>query len=337
MVADYQLDLWRIAVSLVLIARANGDLDSNHQAEVIDAFSQTYLDSLKTLRKDAGKGWGELGRDSTRGRLRRFLDSVAAQYDRKGMLDRWAPGKGKQRLNLERSDQLQAVCQAEREDLRQALRGYRQTLRKSRDFKLLDCARRLGAGTGPLGTPRFYVLIHDRDDGSERILDVKRQGHRTGYVFLDPSKQADFDAKFPNPAERQAKGYLALVRRADPYLGWMSLSNGRYSVRERSPFKEAFPGEVLDSRFPFAEQAEYWSQALAAAHSRANKDVAPAVHEKLDKRDDEFRALVREIAFSYADPVQADWDSFVAVLDLGPGDLVDPGYEPPRFRDLLPR
>ncbi|MGB5835204.1 MAG: hypothetical protein WBG92_24905 [Thiohalocapsa sp.] len=28
---------------------------------------------------------------------------------------------------------------------------------------------------------------------------------------------------------------------------------------------------------------------------------AEAVHEKLDERDDEFRALVREIAFSYAD------------------------------------
>jgi uncharacterized protein (DUF2252 family) len=304
-VADYQLDLWRMAVSLVLIARANGDLASNHQMEVIDAFSQTYLDSLKALRMDAGKGWRDVRPDSTRGRLRRFLDSVAAVYDREGMLDRWAPGKGKQRrLNLERKDQLQEVTSAEREELEEALDGYRKTLHKSRDFKLLDCARRLGAGTGSLGTARFYVLIHDRGDGCERILDVKQQGRPTGYAFLDPSMQADFDAKFPHPAQRHAKGYRALVRRSDPYLGWLRLSNGgHYSVRERSPFKEAFPAEVLDGRFPFAEQAEYWGQALAADHSRAKKGFADAVHKTLDKRDDDFRAVVREIAFSYADQV----------------------------------
>lgn len=338
MVADYQLDLWRMAISLVLIARANGDLAADRQADVIDAFSQTYLDSLKALRKDLGKGWGELRRDSTSGRLQRFLNSVATEYDRKGMLDRWAPGKGKQRrLNLARQDDLQAVTPAERKELEQALRAYRKTLREPLDFKLLACAHRLGAGTGSLGTPRLYLLIHDRADHCQRILDVKRQGHPTGYASLDPAKQADFDARFPNPAQRHAKGCRALLRRTDPYLGWLSLSDGEYSVRERSPFKEGFPGEVLDSRFPFAEQSEYWAQALATDHSRATKGFAKAVHIKLDKRDDEFRALVREIAFSYADQVQADWDSFVAALELGPCDVVDPGYEPPRYRDLLPR
>jgi uncharacterized protein (DUF2252 family) len=62
---------------------------------------------------------------------------------------------------------------------------------------MLDCARRLGVGTGSLGTSRFYLLVHDRTDECERILDAKRQGHPNGYTFLDPAQQATFDALVP--------------------------------------------------------------------------------------------------------------------------------------------
>ena len=112
------------------------------QGEVINAFSQSYLDCLKTLRKDAGKGWGELRRDSTRGRLQRFLDSVAAEYGREGMLDRWAPGKGKKRrLDLKgRPDKLQAVTDADMTDAGHPFRAAR--------FIELGCAPRVLVAPG---------------------------------------------------------------------------------------------------------------------------------------------------------------------------------------------
>jgi len=112
------------------------------------------------------------------------------------MFDRGAPGKGKQRrLKLARKEDLQAVTPAEREAFVQTLDDYGKSLKKPLDFKLLDCARRLGAGTGSLGTPRFYLLIHDRAGDGERILGVKRLVHPTGYAFLDPAQQADLNAR----------------------------------------------------------------------------------------------------------------------------------------------
>ena len=49
--ADYQYDLWRMAVSLVLVARQNNDLSTSQLEKVVDTFSETYLDTLTSYRK----------------------------------------------------------------------------------------------------------------------------------------------------------------------------------------------------------------------------------------------------------------------------------------------
>ncbi len=46
-VGDYQYDLWRLAVSLVLIARQNGDLSLGGQEQAIESLAQVYLDTLR--------------------------------------------------------------------------------------------------------------------------------------------------------------------------------------------------------------------------------------------------------------------------------------------------
>lgn len=119
--------------------------------------------------------------------------------------------------------------------------------------KLLDCAGRLGAGTGSLGTARFYLLIHDRTDGRTRIFDVKRQGHPTGYAFLDPAPQAEFDPEFPTPPRAMPRAAEPL-RHAGPYLGWLSLSNCEYSARLLSTLR----GIAANSRASRIAQ-KYWA------------------------------------------------------------------------------
>ena len=216
----------------------------------------------------------------------------------------------------------------ERERIRKEMTAYRKTLnndlaKNDAYFEIKDIVRRLAAGTGSLGTRRFYVLIegppsHPDDD---LILDVKQQGKPTPYHYLGKKAQQEYDKEFKkNHAQRQVVGYKALTYLTDPHLGWMHLDDGYYSVRERSPFKEAFPCEVLDTRTAFSEMAEQWAEILATDHARANEDLPGLVHTLTKDRGQAFLDLVREIAFRYANQVQDDWQHFVAALELQPGE-----------------
>lgn len=351
-IADYQYDLWRMAVSMVLVARQNDDLSIGQQEKVIDTFAQSYLDTMDLYRKVKKADRRYATRHNTFGKLQFFLGSVEEQYSGEGMLDRWAPRKkGKRRFDLSR-DKLGEVTEKERDMIRKAMLAYRHTVdkklaEKDAYFEVEDMAHRLLAGTGSLGTNRYYVLIaggKGGDPNQHRILDIKRQSKPTAYTYLGDQAQRAYDERFENDAQRHAIGYQVLTRRTDKHLGWMYLDSGDpdfpsgyYSVRERSPFKEAFPGEVLDTRTSFSAMAEQWAEILATDHTRGHKDLPQFRHQLADDQAEAFRNLVREIAFSYADQVMTDWQYFVTALDLASDECRGQGFVPPSYRDLLPR
>ena len=142
-------------------------------------------------------------------------------------------------------------------------------------FRIRDIARRISAGTGSIGTPRYYLLIQGDGDSSKNnhILDVKRQGKPSAYDYLSKEQQVDYDRTYDNDAHRQAVAYEALGKQPDAFMGWMKLHNGYYSVRERSPFKETFETESLETEEAFVEMARAWAQVLASDHARAVRDL----------------------------------------------------------------
>jgi uncharacterized protein (DUF2252 family) len=326
MVADYQYDVWRMAVSLVLIARENNTLSASEQEDMIDAFSESYLDTMADYRGNDQEQDMYFTEANTYGKLDDFLDDVEDDESRVKMLDKWTDEINNVRRFDLSYEKLGDASSDEKAAIIGAMSAYGTTLQgglnyDSAYFQVKDVARRLLAGTGSLGTPRYYVLIEGASDSQndDRILDVKRQSKPTAYRFLGQAVQTEYDALFSNDAERHALGYLALTNHTDDHLGWMTLTDGDYSVRERSPYKESFPAETLDTTTRFNKLAEQWGLVLATAHARADKDfsdtyVAYSVDKQIDEETDgehaAFRALVREIAFDYADQVQLDWQVF---------------------------
>jgi len=158
----------------------------------------------------------------------------------------------------------------------------------------------------------------------DRILDVKQQSKPTPYHYLSEEERIAYDRSFENDAQRHAAAYLALTKHTDDHLGWMQLSDGYYSVRELSPFKESLDTDKLNSKKRFTKMAEQWGKVLATAHARADKDfdenlvpysLEKQVDELTDGHHEEFRALVRQVAFEYADQVEADRDNFIKFLE----------------------
>jgi len=332
LIADYQYDVWRMAISLLLTSRDIGGFSHADEETVVDAFSEFYLDAMAAYRGNNDETQTYFVKQNTYGRLDNFLDDVEDKESRKKMLDKWAPVQNGGRQFDLNSEKLAVASTAMANSIQQAMSDYGTTLSGGLSysagyFQIKDIAKRLGAGTGSLGTPRYYLLIEGDtgSDNDDRILDIKRQSKPTPYHFLGSAAQMDYDDTFADEGERHAHGYQALTKHTDDHLGWMYLPNGIYSVRERSPFKETFPAaEEITSKTRFVKMAEQWGTILATAHARADKDysstlidysVDKAIDEQTDGQHAAFRSLVREIAFSYATQVVHDWNTFVQYLD----------------------
>jgi uncharacterized protein (DUF2252 family) len=152
---------------------------------------------------------------------------------------------------------------------------------------------------------------------------VKLQGAPTPYHVFGDAEREFYDASFSHHAQRHARAYKALERHTDDHLGWMVLEESVFLVRERSAYKRSFPLDSLVRKREYLELAAYWGEVLATGHARADKDFDESlVPYSIDKQVDaavggareEFFALVRDVAFTYADRVEDDWRAFLTAL-----------------------
>jgi uncharacterized protein (DUF2252 family) len=332
-IADYQLDVWRAAVSLMLLARELG-FGASTQATVLDAFTESYLAAMVAYDGSSQEVSRKFLASNTYGPLNNFLRDTAANDSRVKMLNQWTvTSAGVRRLNVATNPELAPVPAAVEADLRARFAAYRATLSgggtsiPASAFTIKSVAQRLHAGLGSLGSARYYVLIEgattSQDD--DRILDVKAQRAPSAAPYIAAAAWAQTEAASGgDPAVRGAIASKALGYRVDDLLGTMVLADGKsYSVRERSPYKETFDTTTLTTATRLQHLAEQWATVLATQHARADRDWSSAVFAaSLDgevnarTRADHagFRALVRAIANDYADQVELDYASFTTAF-----------------------
>ncbi len=321
--ADYQFDVWRMAISLGLVM--DGRVDKTGQRVVIEQFAARYLDTLAHASKYSSPKSVEFTSKNTRGKLKKFLEDVEKDNTRSKLLDEWTtPDRG----TFDRTNaRLAPMSAPRREEILAALPGYLLTLSgagKTFDASHLhvkDLAARLNAGTGSLGTPRYYLLVEGKSHTPKDnvILDLKRQTKPSAYPFLSETARADYDQCFIHDAQRAVIAYRAMTHNTDDYLGWMHLSDGYYLVRERTFIKEAFPLEKLKDEDDFEKMAEQWGEILATVHAHADhlpgttheESFESQVTDLTHKRQKDFQELVCEVALEYAKQVKEDWERFV--------------------------
>ena len=159
----------------------------------------------------------------------------------------------------------------------------------------------------------------------------------TAYKFLTDEDQAEYHLLTQNThgypgqnARWHEAAYRAMAKGTDDRLGWMQLSDGFYSIRELSFFKETLDTDKLKKNSQLIQLAKQWGRILATNHARAlsafdREYPAPDrvfIHPKpkdefkivvaglTDNRHYEFCSLVRTAAFEYADQVKTDFDTF---------------------------
>lgn len=325
-IADYQYDVWRMAISIVLVARERQKFDRDDQAAFVDSFCRSYLETIAQWATDKEELALEFTEKNTYGKLDDFLEDVKKNESRKKMLKKWTNLDNGDRYYDLSSSKLAPISEALRTEILQQMPEYGKTLTGElaycpQYFHVKDIAHRRLAGTGSLGTPRFYIVIEGEGNHHKYdcILDVKRQGKPTPYHYLGKKFQRAYDRQFENDAQRQAIAYKALVKNTDDHLGWMKIGGEYYSVRERSPYKEAFPLDTLTKKKRFRKLAEQWGKILATSHSRADQDAQGSrINHDFDEalchltngKFAAFSQLVQKVALSYADQVELDYEAF---------------------------
>jgi uncharacterized protein (DUF2252 family) len=328
-IGDYQLDLWRAAVSLVLVARANGGFSLANQGTVLDAFTEAYLDAMAVYAGSSAEASRKFLASNTSGLLDEFLADAAEDNSRLEMLEDWTViVAGVRRLDVANNSDLAAVSSSVDTGIRNAMAAYRASLSGGATFPagfftVKSTAQRLHAGLGSLGTTRYYELLEGAtpSQSDDRLLDMKAQSAPSAAPWISASALAQTNQVCGgNHAVRSALASKALGYRVDDLLGIAALPDGKvYTVRERSPVKETFDTTELTSMTRLEKLAVQWGEVLATQHARADRDWDAAVFptsldSEIDARTDGdhagFRALVRSLALDYANQVALDFASF---------------------------
>jgi uncharacterized protein (DUF2252 family) len=325
-VGDYQYDLWRLVISLVLDGRENGNFKPKEIRKAVKTLGKAYLKTVFDHNHNPTADTIHFTKENTKGKLKKFLKKVEEKESRSKMLEKWTTfdERGK-RVFDKQTEKLSDLSAEEVDNLERAFPAYRNTLSgdipatDDRYFRIKDMAKRLWAGTGSLGTPRYYILIegdaiaaHD-----DIILDVKRQEFPAAYAQMNAEERTAYHHIFSHEGDRHAQAFSAIAEHPDQYLGWMELPDGVYSVRERSPFKEDFPTEKLDKEKDFYQLAQQWGIILATEHKRggyalnATHLFEEALQKQVAGKEKKFVHFLADVAFQYADCAEQDYQTFL--------------------------
>ncbi len=332
LVADYQYDIWRFSISIVLDCWERNLHDATTINTALDTFSRSYLKSFKKTVKAEKLFTTAFTSNNTCKPLAEFLRKTEKKSSRRRMLEKWTSGSDNRHFS-HNPDKVKPLDDQQREQLTEALNSYRQRRNESIGLELsespmqiLDVVERLGAGTGSLGNQRFYALIRETDKDSEEhdlILDIKLQHQPTAYDYLSQEEIDEYNNNFSSHAIRHADAYTALSDFPDHHLGWLNLEDESYSIRERCPYKQDFDTTKLSSK-AFLLMAKQWGEVLALKHRRAArrliKNQASSLFEeklKLIAHDQptQFQYFLRSVAQPYAEQVRRDWNAFHANSD----------------------
>ena len=202
------------------------------------------------------------------------------------------------------------------EELRQLLRGYRETLAFDRrvlleEFELMDFARKV-VGVGSVGTRAYIALLLGRDGQDPLFLQMKEAEASVLEEFLDPSE-------FSNHGERVVVGQRLMQATSDIFLGWLHIDSGLdgrprdFYGRQLKDWKGSAEIEQMVPK-AMATYGKLCGWTLARAHARSGDRIAIAAY--LGNGDSFDRAIV-EFSKAYAEQNDSDYQALATAVKSG--------------------
>jgi len=329
---DFQMDVWRLAVSMYDHTITNG-LSDDDARNVVHAFANKYVETMLSYMGNDKATLYEVTTDHAHSELKEFLKEVATKA-RSDQLDTFTSvdADGNRHFVHDHKTRLQPMSRVVEQAVRASwsAEGYGATLNKigwkerewSDDFfRIVDLAERLDSGDGSYGVERYYVLIAGSENllapNDAIILDVKETSEPAVRAVLSPADAAWYDNLFINEAARAVNAQRRLTSYTDPFTGWIELNGKAFVVRQRSPWKASFPVEMLTTAAQFNRFVEQVAVVTATSHARGTVGRSPAQFKEVithalghKKARHAWGKRVTEVAESYRQQVLADYQCF---------------------------
>jgi uncharacterized protein (DUF2252 family) len=317
----WEWDLWRLTASVWVAGRQNGLAESTCEDAVlrcvaayrrqIGGLAGQALLSRSFERLDIDRMRQEMADWSLRGEVER-----AANIARGRTSDRALPRLTRERRGTRRMiDQppvVMHVSKQETERLVDGLEAYVETLppywrRVLRSYVVVDLAHKV-VGVGSVGLRAFVVLLQGNGPHDMIFLQLKqaRRSCVARFVHGDMPLHA-------HQGQRVVEYQQTLQTVSDPLLGWTTVDDRDYYVRQFRDMKGAITVEGMDGS-ALMDYARICGALLAKGHARTTG--ATVLTGYLGKGDVADRAFAR-FARSYADQTEADHQALLLAVKSG--------------------
>jgi uncharacterized protein (DUF2252 family) len=317
----WEWDLRRLTVSVWVAGRQNGSSERACADAVLECVS-SYREQVAHLAEQPllARSFERLDVDGMRsaaesGKLRNEIIR-AARRARRRTSDRALPRFTEQhdgRLRIVQEPPLITRPEpAEVEELAEALDGYLRTLpsqwaRILGGYTLVDIAHKV-VGVGSVGLRAYVALLEGSSPDDVLFLQLK-QARRSVVARFQHGDAAWHD----HQGQRVVEYQQALQTVSDPLLGWTSVRETQYYVRQFRDMKGAITVEGIDAE-GLADYAGICGSLLAKSHARTGGASMIAGYAGSGTKLDE--ALCR-FARAYADQVEADHAALLRAVDAG--------------------
>ncbi|WP_028608346.1 DUF2252 domain-containing protein [Paenibacillus harenae] len=320
---SYLNDLLRMTVSIALVCRLKEQTVAE-QIRAIEAYLQAYSKQMRRFAKGKDDpGTYAVDMQQAEGPVKKLLKKLQQRKD-EHFLEKVTALVQEDR-KFASSEEIVPPTDEEREALLAAWPDYLASVtadseEEQRHFEVKDIAVKRGSGTASIGLDRFYVLIEagEVEQGVDDIvLEVKEVRVPVPAYFMPYDET--FWTEFEHQGKRVTMTQKAMHHEADPYLGWLSIGERHFYVRERSPYKKRLKLEKLETTGDLLSVTETMGRLTAKLHARADADVAQGIlayHSEegivkaMGEDEEAFCASISHWAVSYADQVEHDYMLF---------------------------
>jgi uncharacterized protein (DUF2252 family) len=166
-------------------------------------------------------------------------------------------------------------------------------------YRPIDVAFKV-VGTGSVGLRDYVVYFEGNGPGDPLFLQIKEEA-KSAYEpylgFIGPKHQG----------QRVAEGQRAMQLQSDPFLGWTTIANRDYLVRQLNDYKGSLDLTELKGQ-GLIEYAIVCGELLARGHSRSGDACIIAGYIGSGKKFDD---AILEFAEAYAEQTQKDWHALL--------------------------
>ncbi|KAH9259717.1 hypothetical protein BASA81_002139 [Batrachochytrium salamandrivorans] len=331
MIADYQLDVWRLALAMYVNMGQYSAISSSEGTACVDIMLDQYLASINTFASGNSEVSKIVTSPPTTKKYVGNLITESAAATTADLLTKYTTVTSGSRvfLGTDVMVDLAPTTLAEKTAIIASMPAYGASLSgpiaySTSYFAVKDTAVRLHAGLGSLGLLRYYVLIEGptSSNSDDVILDFKFQPEPAAFNNVHPDSIAATNNAAATSNKRAVWGYRSLSYLPDAYLGYTTVDGKLFSVRERNPHKKDIDAvDKYTSKSDHEYMATLWGPILAAAHARADVDSAgsgiaysvdTAISSLVTGKNTQFKANVHSAIDGYVKQVQFDYAAFTA-------------------------